>query len=127
MDQALVQSPDKRGDALLGLAEDQWFDRKSARAKPWKLAEALVGFANAEGGAVVVGSTTTAPLPNAVEVHVVCRNRSWGSPFTRSRHQRSEWLPSSPGGQIIDGVGSGISTVRQRWRGLNRGNPALCP
>jgi len=55
MDQALAQSPDKRGDALLGLAEDQWFDRKSARVKPRKLAEALVGFANAEGGAVVVG------------------------------------------------------------------------
>ena len=55
MDQALAQSPDRRGDALLGLAEDQWFDRKSARVKPWKLAEALIGFANAEGGAVVVG------------------------------------------------------------------------
>ncbi len=55
MDQALAQSPDRRGNALLGLAEGQWFDRKSARVKPWKLAEALIGFANAEGGIVVVG------------------------------------------------------------------------
>lgn len=34
MDQALAGSPDKLGDVLLGLAEDQWFDRKSARVKP---------------------------------------------------------------------------------------------
>ena len=53
--QALALSPDRRGDALLALPEDQWFERKSARIKPWKLAEALVGFANAEGGTIVVG------------------------------------------------------------------------
>lgn len=55
MGQALARSPDRRGDALLDLAEDQWFDRKSARVKPSKLAEALVGFANAEGGTIVIG------------------------------------------------------------------------
>lgn len=31
------------------------FDRKSVRIKPAKLAEALVGFANAEGGTIVIG------------------------------------------------------------------------
>jgi ATP-dependent DNA helicase RecG len=40
---------------LLEVAEDQWFDRKAAEIAPRKLAEALVGFANAEGGTVVVG------------------------------------------------------------------------
>lgn len=41
--------------ALLALPEDQWFDRKSIRTKPDKLAETLVAMANAEGGVVVVG------------------------------------------------------------------------
>lgn len=35
--------------------EDQWFERKSARIAPKDLAKALVAFANAEGGVVVVG------------------------------------------------------------------------
>ncbi len=54
-EQALARSPSLRGAALLELAEDQWFDRKSARVDPKQLAEALIGFANAEGGMVVVG------------------------------------------------------------------------
>lgn len=47
--------PFEVGQALLGLIEDQWFDRKSFRVTPRGLAEALVGFANAEGGTIVVG------------------------------------------------------------------------
>ncbi|NJC69011.1 ArsR family transcriptional regulator [Planosporangium thailandense] len=35
--------------------ENQWFDRKSVRISPVKLAETEVAFANAEGGTVVVG------------------------------------------------------------------------
>jgi ATP-dependent DNA helicase RecG len=35
--------------------EDQWFDRKSARLDPKELANALVGFANADGGTLVIG------------------------------------------------------------------------
>lgn len=54
-EQALAQAPELRGDALLQLPEDQWFDRKSNRISPRSLAEALVGFANAEGGMVVLG------------------------------------------------------------------------
>lgn len=46
---------EQRGPALLTLAEDQWFDRKSARVAPKDLAEDLVGFANAEGGTIVIG------------------------------------------------------------------------
>ena len=55
VEQALAKSPGQRGDALLSIPEDQWFDRKSARVAPRKLAEILIGFANAEGGTVVVG------------------------------------------------------------------------
>ncbi len=44
-----------RGSALIALSEDQWFDRKSSRIDPRKLAESLVAFANAEGGIVVIG------------------------------------------------------------------------
>jgi ATP-dependent DNA helicase RecG len=43
------------GPVLLGLVEDQWFDRKSARISPRDLADALIGFANADGGIIVVG------------------------------------------------------------------------
>lgn len=38
-------------------AEDQWFDRKSARIAPKDLAKTLVAFANSEGGVVAVGLT----------------------------------------------------------------------
>ena len=55
VEQALAESPHKRGDALLSIPEDQWFDRKSARVASRQLAEVLIGFANAEGGTVVIG------------------------------------------------------------------------
>lgn len=45
----------ERADALLALPEDQWFDRKSSRIAPKDIAEDLVGFANAEGGTLVIG------------------------------------------------------------------------
>lgn len=35
--------------------EDQWFDRKSARVDPRALSHLLLGFANADGGTIVVG------------------------------------------------------------------------
>lgn len=54
-EQALAQSVERVGPALLQIPEDQWFDRKSARISPKDLADKLVGFANAEGGIVVVG------------------------------------------------------------------------
>lgn len=54
-ERALSEALAQRGHTLLGLAEDQWFQRKSTRITPRSLAETLVGFANAEGGMVVVG------------------------------------------------------------------------
>ena len=55
IERALTQPPDIAGGLLLAAHEDQWFDRKSARIKPRALADALVAFANADGGTVVVG------------------------------------------------------------------------
>ncbi len=35
--------------------EDHWFDRKSIRISPEALANVLIGFANADGGTLVIG------------------------------------------------------------------------
>jgi ATP-dependent DNA helicase RecG len=55
IEQLLVEAPELVGAALLQPHEDQWFERKSARTKPRALADVLIGFANADGGIVVVG------------------------------------------------------------------------
>ncbi len=52
---ALTADPAEVGRLLVALVADQWFDRKSARIEARKPAEALIGFANADGGTVVVG------------------------------------------------------------------------
>ena len=53
--QALALPREERGRALIRLPEDQWFDRKSSRISGRDLADVLIGFANAEGGLVVIG------------------------------------------------------------------------
>lgn len=53
--QALTLPPAELGPALLSIREDQWFDRKSRRVEARALADLLIGFANADGGLVVVG------------------------------------------------------------------------
>lgn len=55
VEQSLRLSSKERGGALLALPEDQWFDRKSNRSSPQDVANLLVGFANADGGTIVVG------------------------------------------------------------------------
>jgi ATP-dependent DNA helicase RecG len=52
---ALHLSPDEVGDALNAISEDQWFDRKSFRIAARDLANAMIGFANSDGGMLVVG------------------------------------------------------------------------
>lgn len=54
-DQALALAVAERGQALVKLREDQWLDRKSRRISARDLADNLVGFANAEGGSIMVG------------------------------------------------------------------------
>lgn len=55
VDRALALPPDEVVAELLRLPEDQWYERKSARIKPAALADALVGFGNADGGILAVG------------------------------------------------------------------------
>lgn len=55
IDAALTAEPGELGRRLLALTESQWFDRKSARIEPKKLAESIVAFANADGGTIIVG------------------------------------------------------------------------
>lgn len=52
---ALSHPVQARGEELLRLTEDQWFDRKDATVSPLKLVETEVAFANAEGGTLVAG------------------------------------------------------------------------
>ena len=44
-------------DYILQEAENKYFDRKSAKIRPSDLAEHISGFANAEGGTLVIGIT----------------------------------------------------------------------
>jgi ATP-dependent DNA helicase RecG len=55
VENALNASPAEVGPQLASLPEDQWFERKSCRIAPRDLANALIGFANADGGMLVVG------------------------------------------------------------------------
>jgi ATP-dependent DNA helicase RecG len=52
---ALESGPEELGPALAAIGEDQWFDRKSFRVSPRDLANLEAGFANADGGIIVVG------------------------------------------------------------------------
>lgn len=55
IDAALNARPEAIGQSLLAVPESQWYDRKSARIEPRKLAETVVALANADGGTIVVG------------------------------------------------------------------------
>lgn len=55
VDRALAAPIDATGSLVLALDEDQWLERKSSRVGAKELGIALVAFANAEGGVVVVG------------------------------------------------------------------------
>lgn len=46
---------DDRVRLLVTRREDQWYERKSGRTRAQQLADAMIGFANAEGGLVVLG------------------------------------------------------------------------
>lgn len=55
VESALTAPPEEVGPEVAGLTEDQWFERKSNRIAPRDLANTLIGFANGDGGIVVVG------------------------------------------------------------------------
>lgn len=54
-EKALNGPSESVGPGLLAIREGQWFERKSSRIAPKDLANSLIGFANADGGLVVVG------------------------------------------------------------------------
>src|SRR5665811_8947 len=53
--QALAADIGSRASLLVSLKEDQWFDRMSGRSHARQLADKMIGFANAEGGTIVLG------------------------------------------------------------------------
>lgn len=53
--QALAAPVGAGGSVLLSIPEDQWFERKDARVSPLALANTEVGFANADGGVIIIG------------------------------------------------------------------------
>jgi ATP-dependent DNA helicase RecG len=55
IENALSLPPAEVGLRLVGLPEDQWLERKSSRIAPRDLADVLIGFANADGGIVIIG------------------------------------------------------------------------
>lgn len=55
VESVLSAPPSEVGRELIGLPEDQWLERKSTRIAPRDLVNTLVGFANADGGTIVVG------------------------------------------------------------------------
>lgn len=55
LDELKLLPEKKRLDFLLNQKEDQWFDRKSAKTTAVKIANLMIGFANAEGGVIAVG------------------------------------------------------------------------
>jgi ATP-dependent DNA helicase RecG len=55
VEKALAARAEEVGREVLALPEDQWLERKSSRITPRELANTLIGFANADGGIVVIG------------------------------------------------------------------------
>jgi ATP-dependent DNA helicase RecG len=55
VEQIFAAPPYLVGSELLELPEDQWLDRKSGRVAGRDLANSMIGFANADGGFIVVG------------------------------------------------------------------------
>ncbi|AIM40978.1 RecG-like DNA helicase [Mycobacterium phage Squirty] len=55
VDRILNASVSDVGSRIAKAIEDQWFEKKSARVGGQALGQALVAFANAEGGVIVVG------------------------------------------------------------------------
>lgn len=50
-----LTAPDLRSE-ITQRREDQWFERKGPRVAAKDIAEAMIGFANAEGGLIVIGA-----------------------------------------------------------------------
>jgi ATP-dependent DNA helicase RecG len=98
VERALSAPPEEVGSALLALAEGQWFERKSNRIAARDLADALIGFANADGGFLVVGlhdgkvegaSLGPGKLNEQMQANIDCCQ-----PPVRARHREVECIDS---------------------------------
>ncbi|AFN46786.1 ATP-binding protein [Arachnia propionica] len=94
VDRSLTLTPEQVGPALLALAEDQWFERKSARVSPRDLAVPLVAMANADGGVIVVGlhdgKVEDVPAQRRNELRQACLD--YTEPPVRARVEEVEAL-----------------------------------
>ena len=97
-EKALNGPVEEVGSGLLSLQEDQWFERKSNRIAPRELADALIGFANADGGLLVVGlhdgavegaSSTPGRLNSQMQANIDCCH-----PPVRARHRLIDCIDS---------------------------------
>ncbi|HCB34934.1 MAG TPA: hypothetical protein DEP66_00255 [Acidimicrobiaceae bacterium] len=59
VEKALTADVDQRGRLLLAIDENQWYEYKGSRVDQKVVARALVAFANAEGGVLVIGLDDT--------------------------------------------------------------------
>lgn len=97
-EKALRQTPEQVGSALLAIAEGQWFERKSSRIGPRELANALIGFANADGGLLVVGLHDgviegVSPAPGHLDAQIQA-NIDFCIPPVRARHRLVDCVDS---------------------------------
>lgn len=92
-------TPADRLSRLRSAAEDQWFDRRSARVTARSLAETLVAFANAEGGVVAIGLTDREPTDAGADPRAVNAWRQAGIDFAhppiRYELREMEWTDAT--------------------------------
>jgi ATP-dependent DNA helicase RecG len=105
-EKALDGPAEEVGRQLLSIQEGQWFERKSSRIAPRDLANALIGFANADGGLLIVGlhggavegaSTTPGRLESQMQANIdYCvppvRARHWQVACTNENGQKDDLL-----------------------------------
>jgi ATP-dependent DNA helicase RecG len=98
-EKALNGPPEQVGSSLLALRENQWLERKSNRIAPADLANALLGFANADGGILVVGLHDgvvegSSPIPGRLEAQMQA-NIDFCHPPVRARQWSVECIDTS--------------------------------
>ncbi len=97
--------PSQRVLALRTARENQWFDRKSAKISARSLADTLVGFANAEGGLVVVGLSASEPEDACADGAAVNSWRQAGidyaQPPVRTEVRELEWVEGERSGRFL--------------------------
>lgn len=97
-EKALNGSREHVGAGLLSLRESQWLGRKSNRIAPRDLGNALIGFANADGGLLIVGLDAgeiegASITPGRLDAQMQA-NANFCHPPVPARHRSVECLDS---------------------------------